>query len=173
MHFGCRGNVGGLVAIVACSAMVVVTCGCGGDPYQYAPVRGRVTCNDKPAAGGVIIFQPIDSPDKTGRPAGHSGSASSATIGEDGSFTLKSIDGASEGALIGPHQVIFQAPPTKRPTLTAEDRASMTPEELKRAEAEIASRKVYPPLACSTNVAPGEVEVQPGENDFTFTLQPK
>ena len=160
--------------IVACWAVGALSvAGCSGNPYEFAPVRGRITCDDKPAAGGVITFQPIDAPEKTGRPAGHSGTASTAMVGEDGTFTLKSIDGSSEGALIGPHQVLFQAPPTKRPTLSADDRASMTPDELKAAEAEIASRPVYPPLACSTNVAPSEVEVKPGENEFVFTLQVK
>jgi hypothetical protein len=157
-----------LVAIVA-----LMLSGCG-NQYKFAPVKGRITCNGKPAAGGIIIFQPMDDPKKTGRPSGHSGMASSATIAEDGSFTLKAIDGTSgDGALIGPHQIIFQAPPTTRFTIPAEDRAVMSPEEIKATEEEIARRPIYPPLACSTNVEPAEVEVKAGSNEFEFKLQPK
>ncbi|HXG12132.1 MAG TPA: hypothetical protein VNK04_20425 [Gemmataceae bacterium] len=148
--------------------------GCGANPYRMAPVRGRVTCNGKPATGGVIKFLPIDAPEKTGRKPGHTGHPSSGTVGEDGSFTLTSMDGKSgPGALIGPHKVVFEAPPTRRPTLSADDRSVMSPEEIKAAEAELARRPVYPPLPCSTTITPGEVEVKPGDNYFEFTLQPK
>jgi hypothetical protein len=148
--------------------------GCGSGPYQMAPVRGRVTCQGKPTTGAVVIFQPIDAPDKTGRPAGYTGSASSGKVGPDGTFTLTSIDGKSgEGALLGPHRVIFQPPPTKRPTLSADDRAAMSPEEIREAEEFNRRLPVYPPLPCSVNIKPGEVEVKRGDNNFEFTLPPK
>jgi hypothetical protein len=148
--------------------------GCGSDAYQMAPVRGRVTCQGKPAVGGVVVFQPIDAPDKTGRPAGHTGSASRGTVEADGTFTLTAMDGKSgAGALVGPHRVIFQPPPTRRPTLSADDRASMSPEEIRQAEEMNRNMPVYPPLPCGDTLRPGEVEVKPGDNEFTFELQPK
>ena len=152
----------------------VVGVGCGSNSYQMAAVSGRVTCQGKPAAGGVVIFQPIDAPERTGRSAGHPGGASSGTVGADGTFTLKAQDGKSgDGALVGPHRVLFQPPPTKRPPITADDRSVLSPEELKALEQDIARRPVYPPLPCADKVTPGEVEVKPGKTEFEFTLQPK
>jgi hypothetical protein len=153
---------------------VALAAGCGGNPYQMAPVRGRITCQGKPAVGGVVKFVPIDTPDKTGRPAGHSGTSSAATVEADGSFTLTALDAKSgPGALVGPHRVVFEPPPTRRPTLLADEKVDMAPEEIKKWEADFARRPVYPPLPCSYNPSPGEVEVKPGENTFEFTLQPK
>jgi hypothetical protein len=164
-------RIGFALCTVMCSSLLN---GCGSNLYQLAPVRGRVTCQGKPATGGMVVFQPIDAPDKTGRPAGHSGSASSGTVGEDGTFILTSMDGkAGAGALVGPHQVLFRPPPTKRPTLPADDRATMSPEEIKAAEEVNRRMPVYPPLPCSANLSPSDVEVKPGQNEFVFTLQPK
>jgi hypothetical protein len=159
---------------VALALVLGPVAGCGSDPYKMAPVRGRITCQGKPAAGGVVIFQPLDAPDRTGRPAGHTGTASSGVVGEDGTFTLTAMDGRSgPGALVGPHRILFQPPPTKRPTLSADDRASMTPEEIRAVEEQLRNRPVYPPLPCGDKPTPGEVEVKPGDNMFEFTLGAK
>src|SRR5262245_7665620 len=110
-----------------CAALAgALLSGCG-SKYDMAPVRGRVTtCQGKPAVGAVIKFMPIDAPDKTGRPAGYTGTASHGTVGEDGTFTLTAMDGKSgAGALVGPHMVLFEPPPTRRPTLLPEERAEM------------------------------------------------
>jgi hypothetical protein len=148
--------------------------GCGSNAYQMAPVRGRLTCQGKPAVGAVVKFLPIDAPDKTGRPAGHTGTPSHGTVGADGTFTLTAMDMKSgPGALVGPHRVVVEPPPTRRPTLLPEERSEMSPEEIQKWEAEFKQRPVYPPLPCSTNPSPGEVEVEPGDNEFEFTLQPK
>jgi hypothetical protein len=156
-----------------CAVLIVsLLAGCG-SKYQLAKVQGRITCGGKPATGGEVVFQPIDAPDQTGRPKGLPGTASRGTVGPDGTFTL-TVDGQSEaGALVGPHRIHFRMPPTKRPTLPAEERALMSPEELKAVEEDLRNRPVYPPLPCSANVSPGEVEVKPGSNEFEFTLQPK
>ena len=152
-------------AAVGAAAVAGLAAGCGPDPYRTAPVRGTVTCNGKPAEGAVVTFVPVDAPDRTGRPAGHSGGGAAGTVGADGTFTLTGIDGK--------HKVLFRPPPTKRPRLTADDKAAMTPEELKAAEDELARRPVYPPLPCGDQLTPGEVEVQPGGSTFEFTLGPK
>lgn len=166
--------LGGMCLTLSAALAGSLLSGCGSNLYQQAPVRGRVTCQGKPATGGVVVFQPLDAPGKTGRPAGHPGSASSGTVGADGTFTLTSLDGKSgAGALLGPHQVIFQPPPTTRPPITADDRSVLSPQELKALQEDIARRPIFPPLPCGTNLMPGEVEVQAGDNEFVFTLKPK
>jgi hypothetical protein len=168
---GFRGRVTlALCAVLAGSQLS----GCGGNPYRLAEVRGRVTCQGKPATGGVVVFQPIDAPERTGRPKGHPGNSSEGTVGADGTFTLTFAGSAGgAGALLGPHRVFFRMPPTRPPTLLPEERESMSPAEIKAVEAEFSRRPVYPPLPCGANPTPGEVEVKPGDNEFTFTLQPK
>lgn len=162
------------LAVTAALAVVVLG-GCGGGTYPRAPVKGRVmTWQGLPATGGVIVFQPVDAPDKTGRPAGHPGTASHGTVGQDGTFTLTAIDGKSGvGAIVGPHLVIFRMPPTKRGGLLPEERANMSAEDVKAVEADLASRPVYPPLPASDKIQPAEVEVKPGENVLEFTLPKK
>jgi hypothetical protein len=160
-------------SVLAIALLALASAGCG-NLYQQAPVRGRVTCDGQPATGGTIIFQPVDDPSRTGRPVGEPGIASSGVIGEDGSFELASIDPSlGEGAVIGPHQLIFQPPPTKRPVLVADERAVMSEAEIEAAEAELANFKIYPPLACSELLEPAAVEVQAGQNEFVFTLRRK
>jgi hypothetical protein len=167
-------SLGRVTIAVGVAALSGLLTGCGSNAYQLAPVRGRVTCQGKPAVGGVVTFMPINSPERTGRPAGYTGVASKGTVGADGTFTLTSLDGKSgAGALVGPHRVLFQPPPTRRPTLSADDRAAMSPEEIRAAEEANSRLPVYPPLPCGTDPTPGEVEVKPGDNEFTFTLQPK
>src|SRR2546430_2471266 len=56
----CRGL---LLALIGSQAL-----GCGGNPYRMAPVRGRVTCQGKPAAGGPVVVQALDVPPRA-RPA--------------------------------------------------------------------------------------------------------
>jgi len=160
---------------VAWAFCVLAVCGCGGGPYRLVPVSGRVTdCEGKPAAGGVVVFYPIDDPESTGRKKGNPGREARGTVSEDGSFTLTSIGmPPSPGAVMGRHRVAFEMPPTKRPTLSGEDKANMTPDEIKKVEAEFASRPVYKPLPCSDKIEPGEVTVEASGNNFEFKLPPK
>lgn len=151
--------------------------GCG-TAYPTAKVRGRVlTCEGKPATGGVVEFWPIDAPDKTGRRPGNPGQVSRGTVGADGTFTLVSIgiQGAkdTDGAVTGPQRVTFKMPPTKRPVMTPEERSAGTPEHIKALEEEAARMPIYPPLPCTNKIEPSEVEVKPGDNSFEFTLPSK
>lgn len=151
-----------------------ILAGCGADAYRMVPVTGKVLCKGQPVAGGIITFQPLDAPAKTGRPAGQTGRASQGTVQADGTFTLAAINPQQgAGCLLGPHQVLFQLPPTTRPRLTADDKAAMSPDEIKKNEAEIAARPVYPSCPCSADIAPGEVEVETSGNHFEFTLPPR
>ena len=163
-----------LAALLFLSLLVPVLGGCGGDAYPKAVVTGRVMCGDKPAWGGVITFQPVDAPEKTGNPPGNPGGVSRATVEEDGTFRLTyEARGASpedDGAVIGPHRVVFIPPVTEPPKW--ESRFNELPEEDQaQIKAELAKQKVYPKLECGIELTPNEVEVKPGENNFDFTLQ--
>ena len=150
-------------------------CGCHGNLYQLAEVHGRVTtCEGKPAAGGTIVFYPIDDPSASGRPAGNPGREARGPIGEDGSFTLTTIGVTpAPGAVTGRHKVTFEMPSTRRPTLSTDDRANMSADEIKKGEADFASRPLYSAIPCSDQIQPAEVTVKAGKNAFEFTLPPR
>jgi hypothetical protein len=165
-------RIGFIAVTVGCA---VALAGCGGGLYRLVEVKGRVTtCDGKPAAGGSVVFYPVDDPGATGRPAGQPGREARGTVQADGTFTLTSI-GIPEkpGAVTGRHKVAFEMPSTRRPTLSADDKANMTPDEIKKNEADFASRPVYAPIACSDQITPAEVTVNPSGNDFDFKLPPK
>jgi hypothetical protein len=153
----------------------IVPVGCKSDPYALVPVTGSVAgCEGKPAAGGVVVFAPIDNPDVTGRKSGNPGREARGEVAADGTFTLTTIGITPKpGAVTGPHRVTFEMPTGRRPSLSAEDKANMTPDEIKKNEAEFASRVVYPPLPCSDRIQPEEVVVKVGSNHFEFKLPPK
>jgi hypothetical protein len=157
--------------LVVCLALL----GCRTDPYKLVEVRGSVTsCDGKPAAGGTVVFYPVDAPEKTGRRGGNPGREARGIVADDGSFTLTTIGiKPAPGAVTGPHKVAFEMPPTRRPVLSGEDRATMSPEEAKQVEADFASRKVYAPIPCSDQIQPNEVIVNATDNKFEFKLPAK
>jgi len=155
--------------LAAGGVVVSLLTGCS-DQYQLAPVSGKLTLDGKPVEGAVVIFSPIDAPEETGRPAGEPGRESVGTVGADGTFTLAQRDGPA-GALTGPNQVIFEAPPTRRQTVPAGERDAWTPEQLKQMEAEFAAQPIYPALPPGLEISPNRVSVQPGENSFELVLQ--
>jgi hypothetical protein len=160
--------------MVAAAALVSLG-GCSGNLYKLVEVRGKVTtCDGKPAAGGTVIFIPVDEPDVTGRPKGQPGREAHGTVGADGTFTLTTMGVHPEpGVVTGKHRVAFEMPPSKRPTLLAEERANMTPDDIKKIEADFASRPIYPPIHCSDQIEPGEVTVKGEGDEFEFKLPPR
>ena len=160
---------------LALVTMLLIQSGCGGGAYRLVDVRGKVTtCEGQPAAGGEVIFYPIDAPDETGRKAGNPGREAHGTVAEDGTFTLTTIGiKPAPGVVTGRHRVAFKMPPTRRPTLSAEDKTNLSPDEIKKAEAEFASRPVYKPLPCSDQIEPKEVEVKGDGTILEFKLPPK
>jgi len=161
--------------LVVVVLLLTVLVGCKGDPYALVQVTGTVTsCEGKPAAGGVVVFAPIDAPDVTGRKGGNPGREARGEVAADGTFTLTTIGiPPRPGAVTGPHRVSFEMPTGRRPSLSAEDKANMTPDEIKKIEAEFASRFVHPVLPCSDQIQPAEVIVKPGKNEFEFKLPSK
>jgi len=159
-------------AIVLCAALLS---GCRHDPYRLVEVKGRVTsCEGKPAAGGVVVFSPIDEPEVTGRPRGNPGREARGTVAADGTFSLTTIGiKPAAGAVTGKHRVSFEMPPAGRPVLLPGEKAAMSPDEIKKIEADFASRPAYPPLPCSDQIQPAEVTVKNSGNDFEFKLPAK
>jgi hypothetical protein len=158
-----------LAVAVLLSALLA---GCKSDPYALVPVTGTVTsCDRKPAAGGVVVFAPVDDPDKTGRKRGNPGREARGEVAADGSFSLTTIGiPPKAGAVTGPHRVTFEMPTGIRPTLAPGDKSNMTPDEIKKIEAEFASRIVHPVLPCSDKIQPEEATVKASGNHFEFKL---
>jgi hypothetical protein len=155
--------------------LLTVLVGCKSDPYKLVPVTGTVTsCEGKPAAGGVVVFAPIDDPAVTGRKSGNPGREARGEVAADGTFTLTTIGiPPKPGAVTGPHRVTFEMPTGRRPALSAEDKANMTPDEIKKIEAEFANRVVHPALPCSDKIQPEDVVVKADGNQFEFKLPTK
>lgn len=83
MRFVLRMAVAG-VALAAGAAAVSLSGGCGSKVAEPGPatVRGRVTLNGQPIAGGLIVFTPNPERGGSGKPA-------SAETGPDGGFALR------------------------------------------------------------------------------------
>lgn len=157
---------------------LLVLTGCSEDPYQLVPVSGKVTtCEGKPAAGGTVVFYPIDEPKETGRKSGNPGREARGTVDDNGNFTLSTIARIGEepqpGVVAGRHRVAFEMPPTERPKLLEGEKEQMSTEEIQKLEAEFASRPVYPKIPCGTSLTPDEVTVKESGNSFEFTLNKK
>ncbi|WP_437205979.1 hypothetical protein [Planctomicrobium sp. SH664] len=167
----------------AALGLFVLASGCGQDPYILVPVTGKVlTCEGKPAAGGTVMFMPVDNPSVTGRPQNEPGKVSEGVIGEDGTFTLwygmtqgvGAPPPTESGAVTGPHRLMFKSPFTAKPTLSASEKAQMGEEDRKAAQALYDAVKIYPPIPCSLKVEPSEVIVElNGTNHFELKLAPR
>lgn len=157
-------------------ALATLCGGCRHNLYSPVEVTGKVTtCQGKPAAGGNVVFYPIDDPSASGRPGGNPGREARGTVNADGTFTLTTIGIQPEpGAVVGRHKVAFEMPSTRRASLTAEEKSQMSADETKRLEAEFAARPVYAPIPCSDQIEPAEVTVTAkGPNVFEFKLPPR
>lgn len=160
-----------LILVCSLAAAVRLT-GCGSGE-RVATVTGSVTCDGKPAHGGIVLFAPVDDPAATGRPQGQPGRTSTALVGPDGRFslTMEALGQEPEqrGALVGPHHVMFRPPRTTPWELNNLDLA-LPAEELAKLKAELAAKPVYQPLSCGLDITPNSVSVKDGANDFEFKL---
>ena len=80
--------------------VAIAFCGCGQSSHSLAKVTGRVTKAGKPVAGASIAYQPMASSAKT-----NAGPGSFGVTNDDGVYTLKTIRGEQEGAVVGRHRI--------------------------------------------------------------------
>ncbi len=98
-----RAGVAAAALLGGAAAGMITSGGCGRtQPAAPAAVRGSVTFQGRPLAGGVIVFAPD-------REKGNAGRAASAAIGEDGWYRL-----APDAAALAPgwYRVAIAEPPT-------------------------------------------------------------
>jgi hypothetical protein len=81
-------------------ALLPLLGGCSSEPYQVAPVSGRVTLNGKPLAKASVTFAPVPT-----KGSDEPGPSSAAITDSDGRFTLKTIGKDKAGAVVGKHLV--------------------------------------------------------------------
>ena len=80
--------------------------GCGGAPAGYCPAYGKVSYKGEPAVGAVLFFRPQN------KPGVKDVVFPSATVGDDGRFTVRSPGG--DGALPGTYTVLVSWPETSQ-----------------------------------------------------------
>jgi hypothetical protein len=66
----------------AVALAALLAAGCGGPPDRGAAVRGRVTCDGRPLAGGLIVFTPDAE-------HGQHGPGAHARLDDDGRYELR------------------------------------------------------------------------------------
>jgi hypothetical protein len=71
--------------------------GCSKSSHDLAPVRGVVTIDGQPFAGGKVMFAPVAKGESR-----NAGRAAFGRLQPDGTFTLTSYD-ADDGAVVGEH----------------------------------------------------------------------
>ena len=129
---------------VGLAALVTVTLvGC--NRPKMAQVKGTVTYHGAPVTGGTVILNPVG--------AGNVGAPASATVGEDGSFTVATF-GKNDGAIVGKHRIIYTPP---EPELTEEQRTDPNYNAPRSPYAGLRPRQA-------------EVEVQTGRNEMEIQL---
>ena len=96
------------LALVSCLVAALGLAGCGsfagpgkGSLASTIPVKGKALFRGKPLTGGTVEFEPVNA-----------GMLASGSILADGTFTLRSSNGA-EGAVAGKHRVTVSE--TKEP----------------------------------------------------------
>ena len=89
------------------AALLFALAGCGGGNSKLHPVTGKVTFENKPATGALVVFHPKgDNTPNAIRPSG--------IVQDDGTYTLSSGPGSEgKGAPAGEYDVavIWDAPP--------------------------------------------------------------
>lgn len=80
---------------------------CTGAGEGLAPVQGKVVCDGQPAAGAIVLFH--RQPGEPAVPPAAAGIIPSATVNEDGFFTVES-GGLGRGAAPGKYNLLIQWP---------------------------------------------------------------
>jgi hypothetical protein len=96
-----------LARLLAVSCLLAGVASCGSEASKPGkpvfPVRGQVLVNDKPAAGAVVVFIPVNEPAPPTDPR------PGATVEEDGSYSLSTY-GDKDGAPAGDYFVVVTWP---------------------------------------------------------------
>ena len=82
------------------AAVAVTAVGCSREPYDTAPVSGRVTLNGQPVASVAVLFQPV-APEGNINP----GPGSYGITDADGRYTLILVGKETKCAAVGKHKV--------------------------------------------------------------------
>jgi hypothetical protein len=125
------------------AAFLAAAVGCGGDPTVY-PVRGKVTWEGKPmAGGGSISFVPLTS---------MKGKAAGGFIAEDGTYTL-TTHREGDGSMAGEFRVVVTQQTEKEPQRTEDGKAAAKGTSLPAADR-------IPPIFSDTYQSPVKVKVE-------------
>jgi hypothetical protein len=97
---------------LVCAALVLLG-GCGGTKAPETVVRGQILYRGEPVSGGLIVFAP-------NADRGSDGPVVTATLNEDGSFTLTGVDGKPIPAgwyriAVAPKAGSVESPTAERP----------------------------------------------------------
>jgi hypothetical protein len=138
----------------------VAALGCGGsDDAQVYPVKGRVTFNGKPmAGGGSIAFAPINS--QTGKAAG-------GEIRPDGTYELTTYSD-SDGSMPGDFRVTIMQVTVQEPPTTSDDGGKPQPAPV----ATVAEADRIPAIYSDPYNSPLTAKVEAKElNELNFELE--
>jgi hypothetical protein len=80
--------------------LVLLSAGCNREPYQVAPVSGRLTLDGKPAPDVAVMFQPVAVGGNI-----NPGPGSYGITDDDGRYSLKLVGKETPGAVVGKHKV--------------------------------------------------------------------
>jgi hypothetical protein len=148
MHTLRRFNVGAAAVL----GLLILCLGCAKSHEPTYPVHGLVTLNGKPATGGGVVFESVES-GSTGRYY-----SARAVIGADGQYRLGTF-GANDGAVAGKHRATVFSEEDKTPS-----------DKSPAASARRSHRFIAPPKFGSSDTSGLEFEVKAGENTINIEL---
>ncbi len=94
------------VHALAALPLALLVLGCGKEAYQYVPVSGVVTMNNKPLPNVMVVFQPVGTGSNPNPGPGSSGKTDA-----QGRYTLKVVASSPrDGAVVGRHKVQIYPP---------------------------------------------------------------
>jgi hypothetical protein len=111
------------MAVVVLSSLL--SAGCGKRGPAMAPVEGRVTLDGLPLADATVYFQPMQSPDSSVT-TGELGPASFGKTDADGRYSLRTVDGDVQGAMVTAHVVTITDAPQGKVDPTSDEGVQST-----------------------------------------------
>ena len=145
--------------LICCVALLPIACGCGGGPAgPHGKVHGKVTHQGQPVtAGSVISFIPESG-----------GAAASGTLGADGSYELRSMNGNLVPA--GKYKVLVTPPPPPEQSPEEAMKAAMEKAKNKEQGKGPAGDPTIPEKYGNSLQTPASYEVKEGDNEYNLEL---